>query len=97
MGRTSSIGFSGVGSPVLKCEGVLSILDFLRVLVLIGKACGLRERLWGSGAQRGDRLKGKSGNLNDMKIPNLKSNTIDVQKPKKRLSTEDMSIRAGIL
>lgn len=53
--------------------------------------------MWGSGAQRGDRLKGKSGNLNDMKIPNLKSNTIDVQKPKKRLSTEDMSIRAGIL
>lgn len=49
MGRTSSIGFSGVGSPVLKCEGVLSVLDFLRVLVLIGKACGLRERLWGRG------------------------------------------------
>lgn len=69
---------------MVKWEGVVRVLDFLQVLVLSGNACGLRS--WGKG--RG--TKGKPGYLSDRNIPDLKSNTIDVQKPKKRLSPENI-------
>lgn len=36
--------------------------------------------------------KRKQGDLSDVKISDLESNTRDVQKPKKRLSTEESNI-----
>lgn len=53
---------------------------------MTGNVCRLRKRLEG---KKG--CKGKPGDLSDMKISHLKSSTEDVQKPRRRLSTEEAS------
>lgn len=87
------MGLNRQGNPVLglvSCQAGPRTVDFTRALVLPGKAWGLRKRSEGEVQVR------KPGDGSAVKISDLKSNTTDVQKPKKRLGAWNTRTEAGI-
>lgn len=80
------------GNPVpgmVRCKAGPRAVDFSRALVLTGKVWGLRKRL-------GREVQVNARRLEDVKISDLKSSTTDIQKPKKRLGTQDTSTEGSV-